>query len=150
MALSLLLAFLYALGTVVLLPTPQELVLGATAAAPGWAVITVAAIGRAIGAYLLFFFGERLKHWQRIQIWRAKKSRLQVWITRVEKWVNRLGAPALFFFLLIPGFPDTAMSYVLALFSRRPWAFTLAVAGASALRLTLAYLGIFYIVSHTQ
>lgn len=39
------------------------------------------------------------------------------------------------------------MSYVLALFSRRPWTFALAVAAASALRLTLAYLGIFYILA---
>ena len=105
MALSLLLAFLYALGTVVLLPTPQELVLGATAAAPGWAVITVAAIGRAIGAYLLFFFGERLKRWQRIQIWRAQKSRLQVWITRVEKMGKPPGRSSFVLFPAHPRFP---------------------------------------------
>lgn len=146
MALTLFLAFLYAVGTVVLLPSPQELVLGATAVAPGWAVILVASLGRAVGAYLLFFFGDRLKRWQKLQTWRAKEARLQKWILRTEKWVNHVGAPALFFFLLIPGFPDTAMSYVLALFGRRPWAFALAVAGASALRLTLAYLGIFYVI----
>lgn len=150
MALALFLAFLYALGTVVVLPSPQELVLGATAVAPGWAVIAVAALGRAAGAYLLFSLGDRLKRWQEIQNWRNRGARLQMWIARVERWVNRLGAPALFFFLLIPGFPDTAMSYVLALFSRKPWAFTLAVAVASALRLTLAYLGIFYVIKHAQ
>ncbi len=146
MALTLFLVFLYAMGTVVLLPSPQELALGAAAAAPGWAVIAVAALGRATGAYLLFFFGDRLKRWQKLQTWRAKEARLQKWIWRTEKWVNRVGAPALFFFLLIPGFPDTAMSYVLALFGRRPWSFAFAVAGASALRLILAYFGIFYVI----
>jgi len=150
MALTLFLVFLYAVGTVILLPSPQELALGAAALAPGWAVIVVAALGRALGAYLLFFFGDRLKRWQKFRTWREKDARLQKWIDRTEKWVNRLGAPALFFFLLIPGFPDTVMSYILALFGRRPWAFALAVAGASALRLTLAYLGIFYVISRAQ
>jgi len=145
MAFSLFLAFLYAVGTVVALPSPQELVLGAVAKAPAWAVILVGALGRGLGAYLLFFAGDRLKRFSKIQNWRERDARLQRWVARTEKWVNRLGAPALFFFLLIPGFPDTVMSYVLALFSRRPWAFALAVAAASSLRLILAYLGIFYV-----
>jgi len=145
MVFSLFLAFLYAVGTVVALPSPQELVLGAVAKAPAWAVILVGALGRGLGAYLLFFAGDRLKRFSKIQNWRERDARLQRWVARTEKWVNRLGAPALFFFLLIPGFPDTVMSYVLALFSRRPWAFALAVVLASALRLTLAYLGIFYV-----
>lgn len=145
MAPTLLLSFLYSLGTVVVLPSPPELVLGAVASAPGWAVITVAVLGRVVGAYFVFFLGDRLKRWQRVQVWR-NEARLQSWILRTEKWVNRLGAPALFFLLLIPGFPDTAMSYALSLLGRRPWAFALAVAGASALRLTLAYLGIFYVL----
>lgn len=146
MALTLWLSFLYSLGTLVVLPSPQELVLGAVASAPGWAVITVVVLGRMVGAYFVFFLGDRLKRWQRVQIWRKKEAHLQSWILRTEKWVNRLGAPALFFLLLIPGFPDTAMSYALSLLGRRPWAFALAVAGASALRLTLAYFGIFYVV----
>ncbi len=150
MALTLCLSFLYAVGTVLVLPSPQELVLGAVASAPGWTVILVAVLGRIAGAYVLFFLGDRLKRWQRIQIWREKEARVQLWIARVEKWVNRMGAPALFFLLLIPGFPDTGMSYVLALFSRRPGAFALAVAGASAVRLTLAYFGIFYLIRWSQ
>jgi membrane protein DedA with SNARE-associated domain len=145
MAFSLFLAFLYAVGTVIALPSPQELILGAVAKAPAWTVILVGALGRGLGAYLLFFAGDRLKRFHKIQNWRERDARVQRWVARTEKWVNRLGAPALFFFLLIPGFPDTVMSYVLALFSRRPWAFTLAVILASALRLTLAYLGIFYV-----
>ncbi len=97
-----------------------------------------------------FFLGDRLKRWAWFKNPRFKnEERLQKWLLLTEQWGNRLGAPALFFLLLIPGFPDTAMSYVLALFSRRPWAFTLAVAAASALRLTLAYLGIFYVLSRT-
>jgi len=145
MALSLFLAFLYAVGTVIALPSPQELILGAVAKAPAWAVILVGALGRGVGAYLLFFAGDRLKRFSKIQKWRERDARLQRWVARTEKWVNRLGAPALFFFLLIPGFPDTIMSYLLAWFSRRPWAFAFAVAAASSLRLILAYLGIFYV-----
>lgn len=147
MALSLVLTFFYSVGTVILLPSPQELALGAATVAPGWAVITVAALGRAAGAYLLFFLGDRLKRWRKIQNWRTQEKKLQRWLLVTEKWINRLGAPALFFLLLIPGFPDTVISYVLALFGRRPWAFALAVAAASAFRLTLAYLGIFYLLS---
>ncbi|MEN3011125.1 MAG: VTT domain-containing protein [Candidatus Bipolaricaulaceae bacterium] len=143
MALSLCLAFLYAVGTVVVLPSPQELVLGAVAHAPGWAVILVAVAGRACGAYLLFFAGDRLK--RRIR-WKGREERIRRWAAQLERWVNRLGAPALFLFLLIPGFPDTAVSYVLALFNRRPWAFALAFAGAAALRLSLAFLGIYYVL----
>lgn len=147
MAFALFLVFLYAIGTVVVLPTPQELVLAALATAPGWAVIAVAATGRAVGAYLLFFLGARLRAWQRVQAWREKDGRIQKWAMHTERWVNRFGAPALFFLLLIPGFPDTVLSYILAVFNRRPWAFALAMAGASALRLSLAYLGIFYVVN---
>ncbi|MCS7239667.1 MAG: VTT domain-containing protein [Candidatus Bipolaricaulota bacterium] len=147
MAFALFLVFLYAAGTVIALPTPQELVLGAVATAPGWAVITVAAAGRALGAYLLFFLGAKVKSWQKLRAWREKDKRIQRWVIRTERWVNRLGAPALFFLLLIPGFPDTVVTYVLAMFNRRPWAFALAMASASALRLSLAYLGIFYIVN---
>lgn len=149
MAISLVLAFLYSLGTVVILPSPQELVLGAVAKAPGWAVILVAVAGRTCGAYLLFFAGDRLKRWQRLRRWRQQEARVQTWVVRLEKWINRFGAPALFLFLLVPGFPDTALSYVLALFNRRPWAFALAFTAASALRLSLALLGIYYIRGRT-
>ncbi|MFN3347231.1 MAG: VTT domain-containing protein, partial [Candidatus Bipolaricaulaceae bacterium] len=144
MAFALFLAFLYALGTVVVLPSPQELVLAAAAKAPAWTVILVAVCGRAIGAYLLFLAGDRLKRWQRFRHWRRKGAKAQKWVACLEKGVTRFGAPALFTFLLIPGFPDTAVSYVLALFNRRPWAFALAFALASALRLSLAFLGIYY------
>lgn len=145
MAWALFLAFLYGVGTVLVLPSPQELVLGAAAKAPGWAVILVAVAGRACGAYLLFLIGDRLKRWKRLASWRAQNERVQGWALRLERWVNRVGAPALFLFLLIPGFPDTAASYVLALFNRRPWAFALAFACASALRLSLTFLGISYV-----
>lgn len=145
MAWTLFLAFLYGVGTVLVLPSPQELVLGAVAKAPGWAVILAAVAGRALGAYLLFFAGDRLKHWKRLEAWRTRERKAQRWALRLERWVNRVGAPALFLFLLIPGFPDTAASYVLALFNRRPWAFALAFACASALRLSLALLGLYYV-----
>jgi uncharacterized membrane protein YdjX (TVP38/TMEM64 family) len=56
--------------------------------------------------------------------------------------VDRYGAPALFFLLLIPGFPDTGAVYLAAVAGARPLAFSLATAGAGAVRLTLAYLGI--------
>ncbi len=146
MGVPLALAFLYALGTVVILPSPQELVLAAVAKAPAWAVILAAVCGRALGAYLLFLAGDRLKRWPRVARWRKKEAKVLRWAVRLEKWVNRFGAPALFLCLLIPGFPDTAVSYVLALFNRRPWAFALAFALASAVRLSLAYLGIYYVL----
>lgn len=146
MAFTLFLAFLYALGTVLVLPSPQELVLGAAVRAPGWAVILVAVAGRTVGAYLLFFAGDRLKHWVRRS---NQETKVQKWAARLERWVNRFGAPALFLFLLVPGFPDTALSYVLAIFNRRPWAFALAFAAASALRLSLAFLGIYYVLGRT-
>lgn len=146
MAFTLFLAFLYALGTVLVLPSPQELVLGAAVRAPGWAVILVAVAGRTVGAYLLFFAGDRLKRWVR---WSNQETKVQKWAARLEHWVNRFGAPALFLFLLVPGFPDTALGYVLAIFNRRPWAFALAFAAASALRLSLAFLGIYYVLGRT-
>lgn len=142
MAASLVLTFFYAVGTVVILPTPQEALLGATAVAPGWAVILVGTLGRALGAYLLFLFGDRLQRRTSLEDWKEKPGRAQRWFSLTERWVTRWGAPALFFLLLIPGFPDTVFSYVLAIFGHRPVAFATSVALASAVRLSLGYFGI--------
>lgn len=149
MALALFLAFLYAVGTVLALPSPLEAVLGAAVKAPGWAVILTAVAGRACGAYLLFFLGDRLKRWERWKRWQGRDEGWQKWAKRLEREVNRFGAFALFLFLLVPGFPDTAVGYVLALFNRRPWAFALAFAAASGLRLSLAFLGIYYVLGRS-
>jgi membrane protein DedA with SNARE-associated domain len=139
------LAFLYGVGTVVLLPTPMEAVLTATRYAPPWAVITVAVLGRMIGAYFVFFLGDWLKRLPKVEFWRRETRWGQRLLNQGEKWVNRFGAPALFLCLLIPGFPDTGISYLLAIIGRRPISFTLAVGGAAALRLSLVQAGIWAI-----
>ncbi len=142
MALALFLAFLYGAGTAIVLPTPQEAVLVAAKFAPGWAVIVVATLGKFAGAYAIFYIAVQLKRLPRVQAWRAR-NRYARWLMEFgRRWVDRFGAPALFFLLLIPGFPDTGAMYLLAAVGGRPLAFSLAAAGAAAVRLTLAYLGI--------
>lgn len=142
MALALFLTFLYGFGTSVVLPTPLEAALGATRLAPGWAVILVAVLGKFLGAYALFYLAVRIKRLPRVEEWQGR-NRYARWLMRFgERWVDRFGAPALFFLLLIPGFPDTGAVYLLALAGGRPLVFSLATAGAGAVRLTLVYLGI--------
>ena len=142
MALTLFLVFLYAIGTSVALPTPLEATLGAVKVAPGWGVITLAVLGRFVGAYTIFYLAVRLKRLPRLQEWQGK-NRYARWLMAFgKKWVDKYGAPALFFCLLIPGFPDTGAVYLLALAGGRPLAFSLAAAGAAAVRLSLVYLGI--------
>jgi len=142
MALALILVFLYAVGTSVVLPTPLEAVLSAVKLAPGWAVIAVAVLGKLVGAYLVFWLAVRVKGLPRVQAWQGR-NRYARWLMEFgRKWVDRYGAPALFLLLLIPGFPDTGAVYLLAVAGGRPVAFSLATAGAGAVRLSLAYLGI--------
>ncbi|MGC9529786.1 MAG: VTT domain-containing protein [Candidatus Bipolaricaulaceae bacterium] len=142
MVLALFLAFLYAVGTSVVLPTPTEAVLTAARYSPAWAVVLVAVAGKTVGAYLTFFIGDRLKQLPRVQVWRRQSRwgrRLLAW---GERWVDRFGAPALFLCLLIPGFPDTGGVYLLALTGRRPLAFAVATGTAAAVRLTVTYFGV--------
>ena len=142
MALALFLVFLYAVGTSVVLPTPLEAVLSAVKLAPGWAVIAVAVLGKLVGAYLVFWLAVRVKGLPRVQSWQGR-NRYARWLMEFgRKWVDRYGAPALFLLLLIPGFTDTGAVYLLAVAGGRPVAFSLATAGAGAVRLSLAYLGI--------
>jgi len=139
---ALFLTFLYAVGTSVVLPTPLEAVLGAVKLAPGWAVITVAVLGKLVGAYLVFWLAVRVKGLPRVKAWRGRNRYAQWLMEFGRKWVDRYGAAALFLLLLIPGFPDTGAVYLLAVAGGRPVAFSLATAGAGAVRLSLAYLGI--------
>ena len=145
MALALFLVFLYALGTAVALPTPLEAVLGAVELAPGWAVILVAVLGKLAGAYLVFWLAVRVKGLPRVQAWQQGNRYAKRLMEFGRKWVDRYGAPALFLLLLIPGFPDTGAVYLLAVAGGRPLAFSLAAAGASAVRLSLVYLGVWSI-----
>ncbi|MBC7092473.1 VTT domain-containing protein [Candidatus Bipolaricaulota bacterium] len=140
--LALFLAFLYAVGTAVVLPSPTEAVLAAAKVAPPWAVIAVATLGRMAGSYLVFFLGDRVKRLPRVEVWRRETRWGQWWLAIGERWVNRFGVPALFLLLLIPGFPDTVAMYLLAAVGRRPLAFALAASGASAVRLAFVQAGI--------
>lgn len=142
MALALFLAFLYGAGTAVALPTPLEAALAGTRFAPGWAVIAAATLGKFAGAYAVFRLAVHLKRIPRVRAWRARNRYARRLMAFGERWVDRYGAPALFFLLLIPGFPDTGAVYFLAVTGGRPLAFSLATGGAAAVRLTLAYLGI--------
>lgn len=142
MALTLFLVFLYAIGTSVALPTPLEAALGGIRFAPAWAVIGVAVVGKFIGAYLIFFLGVKLKRLPAVENWQTRNPFARRLVGFGKRWVDRFGAPALFFLLLIPGFPDTGALYLTALIGGRPVAFSLATAAAGSLRLTLAYLGI--------
>lgn len=142
MALSLLLVFLYAAGTAIALPTPLEAALAGLKFAPPWAVIATAVVGKFVGAYLVFYFALRLKRLPRVEEW-GRRNRWGRWLFGIgRRWVDRYGAPALFLLLLIPGFPDTGAVYLAAIAGGRPLAFSLATAGAGAVRLTLTYLGI--------
>ncbi len=150
MALALFLTFLYGAGTAVVLPTPLEAALAAARFAPGWAVILVATLGKFAGAYAIFYLAVRLKRLSRVRAWQAR-NRYARWLMEVGgKWVDRYGAPALFLLLLIPGFPDTGAMYLLAVAGGRPLAFSLATATAAAVRLTLAYLGIWGLSRHLR
>jgi len=142
MALALFLVFLYAVGTSMVLPTPLEAALGGLKFAPGPAVITAAVLGKFAGAYAVFYLAVRLKRLRAVEEWRARNRYARRLMALGERWVNRFGAPALFLLLLIPGFPDTGAVYLLAVAGGRPLAFSLAAAGAGAVRLTLVYLGI--------
>ena len=142
MALTLFLAFLYAAGTAIALPTPLEAVLAGVKFAPGWAVIVTATVGKFAGAYAIFYLAVCLKRLPRVRDWQARNRYAKRLMDFGWRWVDRYGAPALFFLLLIPGFPDTGAVYLLAVAGGRPLAFSLATAGAAAVRLSLAYLGI--------
>jgi len=142
MALGLFLVFLYAVGTSVVLPTPLEASLAAVKLAPAWAVIAVAVLGKFVGAYLVFLLGVRLKRLPSVQEWQSRNRFGQKLLEFGKRWVDKYGAPALFFCLLIPGFPDTGAVYLLALTGGRPLAFALAAAAAGVVRLSLTYLGI--------
>jgi len=142
MALALFLTFLYGAGTAIILPTPLEAALAGAKFAPGWAVIAVATAGKFAGAYAIFLLAVRLKRIPRVRDWQAR-NRYARWLMEFgRKWVDRYGAPALFLLLLIPGFPDTGAVYLLAAVGGRPLAFSMATAAAAAVRLSLAYLGI--------
>ena len=139
---ALAIVFLYAVGTAVALPTPTEAVLLAVKYAPGWAVICAAVLGKALGSYLIFWIAVYIKGLEGLRNWRARNRYARALFHFGERWVNRYGPPALFFLLLIPGFPDTGAIYLVAAAGARPRAFALAVGASSAVRLTLAYLGI--------
>lgn len=148
MALTLFLVFLYAAGTALVLPTPLEAVLAGVKFAPGWAVIAVATMGKFTGAYAIFYLAVYLKRLPRVQNWGATNRYARALMEFGHKWVDRFGAPALFFLLLIPGFPDTGAVYLLAITGGRPFAFSLAAAAAAAVRLSLAYLGIWGVTTY--
>ncbi|HID08658.1 TPA: hypothetical protein EYP13_00345, partial [Candidatus Micrarchaeota archaeon] len=138
--LTVILSFLYGIGTAVALPTPTEAVLIATRYAPGWAVICAAVFGKSLGAFLIYRFAVYIKGLDRVERWKARNRYAQVLFRFGERWVDRFGPSALFFLLLIPGFPDTGAVYLTAVAGGRPLAFALAVGASSAVRLSLAYL----------
>ncbi len=145
MVMTLLLAFLYGVGTAVVLPTPLEAVLAGAKFAPGWAVIIAATLGKFAGAYAIFYLGAYLKRLPRVRDWQARNRYVKKLLEVGTRWVNRFGAPALFLLLLIPGFPDTGAVYLLAVAGGRPLSFALATAAAAAIRLSLAYVGLWSI-----
>jgi len=142
---GLLLVFLYEVGTSAVLPTPAELPLVTYKWLPVWWITLFAVAGRIVGAYLVFFLGDRLKNTDRFHGLVQRYRFLDAIMRWSERFVRRYGVVAVFLLLCIPGFPDTVSLYLFALIGQRPVLFSLAAGAATAVRFGLVILGVWTI-----
>jgi len=139
---TLLLIFLYEVGTAVALPTRSEVpVLGSSPIPIGW-IFAFAVAGRIVGSYLVFFIGDRAKGTDRFKRMVARYRWLAATMAWSERFVDRYGIPAVFALLSVPGLPDTAPLYLFALVSKRPVVFALAAGLGTGVRMILVLFGI--------
>ena len=139
--LALFLIFLYEVGAAVVLPTPSEAPILVRSWIPlGW-IFLFAVAGKVVGAYLLFFLGDRVKgsdHFRRA----VMRYRWLSWgLRKSEGFVHRYGVLALLLLMSVPGFPDTVSLYLFALVGKRPVLFALASGLGTAVRMGLVLAG---------
>jgi membrane protein YqaA with SNARE-associated domain len=138
---ALFLIFLYEIGTAVILPTPSGVHVLAYFWIPiGW-IFLFAVAGKVVGAYLLFFLGDRVRETDHFQRMTERHRWLRVILQVSERFVHRYGIFAIFVLLSVPGFPDTVSLYLFALVGGRPVLFALAAGVGTAVRMGLLLVG---------
>jgi uncharacterized membrane protein YdjX (TVP38/TMEM64 family) len=138
---ALFLIFLYELGTAIVLPTPSGFHVFAHSWIPlGW-IFLFAVAGKAVGAYLLFFLGDRVKGTDHFRRLTERHPWLRLILRVSERFVHRYGVFAIFVLLSVPGFPDTVSLYLFALVGKRPVLFALASGLGTAVRMGLILAG---------
>lgn len=108
--------FVYAVLTAVILPFPVEIGL---LFAPSLGIIeksVIVALGKAIGALLIFFLG--LKVEKTIRLW-SEHVRFAAWfVKQMERFVAKTQYLGLYVLLSTPIMPDTISIYLFSLFNR--------------------------------
>ncbi len=114
--------FLYSIAAAVALPVPVELLLFFFAGINPLIKAVVLGLGKAVGAIVVFFVGEKLNPW--IERWMSR-HRLAARILKVmERFVRRTGWIGLAILLAIPFMSDTAVNYFYSLLNEEGHAIT--------------------------
>ena len=134
---GLLLIFIYEVGAAVILPTPSEIpVLGYNYMPIGW-IFLFAVLGKTVGSYIVFFFGDRAKDTRHFKQFLGKHPWAKRAFTASEAFVRRYGVMAVFILMSIPGVPDTASIYLFAIVGNRPILFSIASGLGTAVRMVI-------------
>lgn len=121
-----LLAFGLSVLIAIVLPVPVEVFLIIPFTAPGLdagarinlmtiALIAVA-LGKAVGAWLVFLLGVKVEH--AMNRWAARSKLIARILGGLEKFVGKTGAIGLYILLSVPLMSDTAVLYFYALFNK--------------------------------
>lgn len=114
------LVFLYAIAIAVILPIPIELSLVAPILSQDWGYlvgITLAlAIGKTVGAWLIFLLGVRVE--TPIRWWSERWGFAKWFVDKAELFVQKTGYLGLYFLLSIPLMSDTIPIYLYSLFNK--------------------------------
>ena len=114
-----LLVFGFSILVAIILPIPIELALVVALAQPGIALFLAAllavALGKAVGAWLVFVLGIMVEH--AMHRWAQRASWIAKVLGALEKFVRWSGSVGLFVLLSIPLMSDTAVLYFYALFN---------------------------------
>lgn len=115
-----LIVFVFAIAVAIILPIPIEIALVFALTTKSLALFTVAlfavALGKAVGAWLVFILGVRVEH--AMSRW-AQRSRILARIFGgLERLVHLTRSFGLFLLLSIPFMSDTAVLYFYALFNK--------------------------------
>ena len=114
--------FLYSIAAAVALPVPVELLLFFFPGINPFIKAVVLGLGKAVGAIVVFFVGEKVNPW--IERWMSRHAIAARILKIMEKFVRRTGWKGLAILLAIPFMSDTAVNYFYSLLNEEGHAIT--------------------------